>query len=274
MIDGSTAMRLFDVFSAAVALVLATATLASAADLEGLPGSEAQKGQKAQKCLSDLQAFEEQLWRVGFGVLAPGGYGASTPPGYSGFYVYGIEATPRKKMQALRDAAYVYVFDGDEQSCQRELTAMRAVYEQHQKLIGTETDDSNVRTAWRRAHLARAEPITEMDHLMRLDVLIGSEIRNSKDEQLGEIADVVLNPEKRDILYVLVSSGGFIAFGGKQVAVRWSDLRATEDHELYVLDVAAKAMDEAPVVDRKNFATTASREWRRSLDRYWDGVLK
>jgi hypothetical protein len=259
-------MRLPIVFAATVGLVLATTALVSAADVEGLPGAEAPKRQMAQQCLNDLQAFEEQLWRVGFGALPPGGYGASTPLGYSGFHVFGVEATPGKTMQALRDAAYVYVFEGDERSCQRELAAMRAVYDQHQKLIGTETDDANVRTAWRRARLARAEPVTKMNDLMRIDVLVGSEIRNPKDEQLDEIADIVLNPEKRGILYVLVSRGGFVGFGGKQVAVRWSDLRATEGHELYVLDVAPKAMDEAPAVDRRNFATTASREWQRSLD--------
>jgi sporulation protein YlmC with PRC-barrel domain len=245
-------MRLPIVFAATVGLVLATTALVSAADVEGLPGAEAPKRQMAQQCLNDLQAFEEQLWRVGFGA--------------SGFHVFGVEATPGKTMQALRDAAYVYVFEGDERSCQRELAAMRAVYDQHQKLIGTETDDANVRTAWRRARLARAEPVTKMNDLMRIDVLVGSEIRNPKDEQLDEIADIVLNPEKRGILYVLVSRGGFVGFGGKQVAVRWSDLRATEGHELYVLDVAPKAMDEAPAVDRRNFATTASREWQRSLD--------
>lgn len=258
----------------AIAALGFVAAGASAADVESLPGAAAPKKQLAQKCLDDLQAFEEQLWRVGFGALPPGGYGASAPPGYSDYYVYGVEATPRKKIEALRDAAYVYAFDGDEQSCQRELAAMRAVYNEHQKLIGTETDDPNARTVWRRAHLARAEPVAKMNHLMRADILIGSEIRNLKDERLGEISDLVLNPEQHDILYVLVSRGGFLGLGGKLVAVRWRDLRATEDHELYVLDVAPKVMDEAPAVDRGNFARTASQEWQRALNQYWDRALK
>ncbi|MCF8706957.1 PRC-barrel domain-containing protein [Rhizorhapis sp. SPR117] len=40
---------------------------------------------------------------------------------------------------------------------------------------------------------------------MRADILIGSEIRKLKDERLGEISDIVLNPEQRDILHILVS---------------------------------------------------------------------
>lgn len=45
---------------------------------------------------------------------------------------------------------------------------------------------------------------------------------------------------KRDILYVLASHGGFLGLGDKLVAVRWIDLRATEDRQMYVLDVAPK----------------------------------
>src|SRR3546814_19619391 len=79
------------------------------------------------------------------------------------------------------------------------LGSMRAVYEEHQSLVGTEADDPHVRTAWRRAHLARAKPIAKMGHVMRAEILIGSEIRNLEDEKLGEVDDIVLNPEQRGI---------------------------------------------------------------------------
>lgn len=220
-----------------VAFVFATSALA--ADVESLPGGVAGRLGIAQQCLKDLQAFEAKLVEVGFGLLPPVGFGPSDP--YAGYN--GAEGTPRQKMQALREAANVYAWAGDEKSCQFVLTSMRAVYEEHQKLIGTEADDPNLATAWRRAHLARAKPAVEMDHLMRANILIGSEIRSPNDEKLGEIDDVVLSSRKQDILYVLVARAGFLGFRKKLVAVRWSDLRATEDHELYLLDTSPKAFD-------------------------------
>lgn len=258
-------------FALAIGLTLSNLTVAFAADAESLPGGEARKRPIAETCLKDIQAFEEQLWRVGFGVLP---YGVVVPEGDSQFYRAGVEATPRKEMRTLRNAAYLYAYAGDELSCQQTLASMRTVYDEHQKLLGKEAGDPNARMAWRRAHLARARPVAEMDHLIRAGILIGSEIRNLKDERLGEITDVVLNPERRDILYVLASRGGFLGFGGKVLAIRWTDLRATEDHEMYVLDVAPKAFDAAPAVDRANFTTTADPEWQRSLNQYWDGVFK
>lgn len=265
-------MRLPTFLAAATGLILAASASALAADVESLPGGEPAKPARAQQCLKDLQAFEEELTRLGFGVLPPGGYGGSEPS--SGYYVWGVEGTPRQKMRALRDAAYVYARDGDEKSCQMVLGSMRAVYEEHEKLVGTEADDPHVRTAWRRAHLARAKPVAEIAHVMRADILIGSEIRNLEDEKLGEVDDIVLDPEQRGILYVLTSRGGVLGFGEKLVAIRWSDLRATDDHELYVLDVPAKVFEDAPAVDRRNFEKTADAAWERTLGDYWDGVLR
>jgi len=251
-------MRVSASIVTALGSALALSTLALAADTESLPGGETARRKIAQQCLKDLAAFDKELAEVGFGVLPPGGFAPSEPS--AGYYVWGVEGTPRQKMRSLRDAAYVYAWDGDEQSCQFVLASMRAVYEEHQKLVGSEADDPKMRTAWRRAHLSRAKPAAEMGHLMRADILIGSEIRNPEDDWLGAIDDVVLSPGARDIIYVLVARGGFLGFGKKLVAIRWSDLRATEDHEMYVLNASEQAVAEAPEVDRRNFEKTADAE--------------
>ena len=137
-----------------------------------------------------------------------------------------------------------------------------------------EADDPNLRIAWRRAHLEAAQPVTEMTRLMRADIVIGAEIRTANDEKVGEIEDIVLDPAQQRIVYVLASRGGFLGIGGNLVAVRWKDLRSTEDHELYVLDIAKSAFDDAPTVDRNNFDRTADMGWQRELDRFWDRNLK
>lgn len=260
-------------FATAVALAYAAVSSAGAAEVaRSAAGGDTGKRGIARQCLDDLQKFDEKLARVGFGVLPPGGfpsgsYGEIAPTGDA---VWGVE-TPREKIRSLRGGAYIYALDGNEQSCQMVVTSMRKVYDEHQMAVGAQANDP---TVWRRAHLARAEPVDEMNHPMRADSLIGAELRNLKDDRLGEIEDIVFNPEKRQILYVLVSHGGFLGFGEKLVAVRWSDLRATDDHELYVLDVPPKAFDAAPTVDRRSIASTADPNWQRSLDHYWDHVVK
>ncbi len=262
---------------AALGLVVAvsSAPLAvRAADAESLPSEAAQPQQVAQSCLADLQAFEDELARVGFGVLASGGYGYGYGTGYAGLgTIYGGAGTPRQKMQSLGNAAYVFAFDGDDQSCQTVLASMRKVYQEHQRLVGLENDDPNARLAWRRAHLAQATPVTEMDSLMRADVVIGADIRTPEDEALGKIEDVVLDPAGQAIAYVLVSRGGFLGLGGELVAVRWSDLRATSDHEIYVLNTSPETFAAAPKVEPDSFEETSGENWRSMLDQYWSGAL-
>ena len=258
-------------FSLTAGLILSASAMAFAADVKSLTNGEVAKKAIAEVCLKDLQAFEKQLWRVGFGKFSEG---QPSLVGPTEFYDLAGEGPARTRIRILQQAARVYAYAGDEGLCQQTLASMQAIYGHHQKLLGTEADNPDVRIAWRKAHLSRATPVAEMDHLMRASILIGSEIRNLKDERLGEITDIVLNPDKRDILYVLASHGGFLGFGDKLVAVRWTDLRATEDHQLYVLDVAAKAFDDAPAVGRHNFATTAESGWQRALVQYWDQALK
>ncbi len=264
-------------FFAATMIVVATSIpfAVHAADTEALPDPTVPEGQLAQQCQNDLRGFEDELAGAGFGVLAPGssglGYGGYGV-GYGG-YGYGGIGTPRQQMQALRDAADVYVVDGNEEACQMVLASMRQIYEEHDELIGLEADDPEVRTAWRRAHLAKAVSVTEMDRLMRADVVIGADLRTPEDATLGEIEDVVLDPQRQTIAYVLVSRGGFLGMGEELVAVRWTDLRATDDHEIYVLDASPDAFTAAPRIERKNFAESSGEAWRSNLDQYWAGVV-
>lgn len=263
-------------FATALALTLASVTSARAANVGATPSANAGEPAIARQCLEDIQKFDAQLWRVGFGVLEeglvpPGTYNETPLPGPT---IPGMQETARQKIRSLRAAAYVYALDDNEQSCQMVLASMRKVYDEHQKLIGPDADDPKVRMEWRRAHLARAEPVAEMNHLIGADILIGSEVRNLKDDRLGEIEDLVLNPEKQEVLYVLVSHGGFLGIGEKLVPVRWRDLRATEDHALYVLNVPPKAFNDAPTIKREDYAKTADPNWEHSLDRYWDRALK
>lgn len=267
-------MRLTSLLASTIIVALTNTPLAVRADdVETLPDVSASDGQGAEQCQSDLRAFERELSDVGFGVLAPGGYSAGNASYGAGYYGYGVIGTSRAQIQALRNAAQVYAFQDNEEACQTELASMRQIYEQHGKRVGTAADNPAIRTAWRRAHLANAVPVTEMDRLMRANLVTGADLRTPDDEALGKIVDVVLDPQRQSIAYVLVSSGGFLGIGEELVAVRWTDLRATEDHEIFVLDATPEAFAAAPKVERPNFEESAGEAWRDGLDQYWASVV-
>lgn len=262
-------------FRLALAIGLACSTTAIPSLAGGQnTSSDPSKKPIAQKCLDDIHAFEKELAGIRFGVVPPRPGVTDNQTFSEQFYGYGMAPTPRRQIRMLHDAALVYAYAGNESLCEQTLASMRAIYDQHQKPVGIESDDPNITLAWRRAHLARSKQVAEMNHLMQASTVIGAEIRNLKDQRLGEITDIILNPAKQDILYVIASYGGFLGFGEKLLAIRWTDLRATADHELYVLDVSPHAFDAAPAVGPANFAETADPAWQRALAQYWDHVLK
>jgi osmotically-inducible protein OsmY len=123
--------------SAALAIGLTSTALA--ADVETLEPAQPDEQRIARQCLEDLQAFDQQLLEAEFGVLPPGGYGLGGPTGF-----YGFPGTPREQIQALRGAAQVLAYQGDEVACQQVLSKMRGTFEAHQQLAGLEADDPPV----------------------------------------------------------------------------------------------------------------------------------
>jgi sporulation protein YlmC with PRC-barrel domain len=71
---------------------------------------------------------------------------------------------------------------------------------------------------------------------IRIDNVLGADVRNLRDEDLGDIQDVILDQEG-DLAYVLVGRGGFFGMGQDLVPVRWQDLRAVPDADTFVLDI-------------------------------------
>jgi sporulation protein YlmC with PRC-barrel domain len=64
--------------------------------------------------------------------------------------------------------------------------------------------------------------------------LIGATVRNDKREAVGKIEDVYVD-KSGAIRTVVVSVGGFLGVGSKDVAVKWSDLKFSSDDKSIVI---------------------------------------
>src|SRR5690606_15674531 len=78
--------------------------------------------------------------------------------------------------------------------------------------------------------------------------LIGADVRNSSDESLGSISDLVL-AEDGSIQAVIIGVGGFLGIGQKNVAVSFSEVQHTTDADGNVeltLNVTRDELEAAP----------------------------
>ena len=61
--------------------------------------------------------------------------------------------------------------------------------------------------------------------LMGADTLIGNDVYNTRDEDLGDIKEIMLDTQSGRVAYAVLSYGGFLGMGEKLFAVPWSALR-------------------------------------------------
>lgn len=79
----------------------------------------------------------------------------------------------------------------------------------------------------------------------RASKLIGAAIVNDKDERIGTIDDLVVNPEDR-ITYAILSVGGFLGIGSKLVAVPFHSLEMVKDNRLMLPGATQEALKGLP----------------------------
>jgi sporulation protein YlmC with PRC-barrel domain len=247
----------------------------------------------AQQCRNDLQAFGSEMrkdgfwlngWRAGYAVMPP--IPPATPP-VQGSNPSGHPAAPGttaggpwgnvnwhdrpgQSLRTLWFAADILAQRGKQQGCETVLSAARDVYSHYvSDLRARGIEPSNV-AGWRRAQIGSAKPVNELTTAFRADELIGMDVRNTKDQQLGSVDDVVINPQTGKIGYVVLSRSGFLGIGEDYVAVPWNDLEATPGLNTLVLKASQSAVDNAPDVDPDRFTNDGQFEqMRQKVDAYW-----
>lgn len=249
--------------------------------------------QVAEQCLEDLQAFadrqaEEGYWFSGYrygtgwryGVGPRGGMAGTPPaagtaapaavPGADPWGAAGWQVSPGHEIRSLENAAAVLARQGDEEGCQYLLTRLEETYTRYAGQLREAGVEPGEISAWRQQQIAAAVPVGEVEQVLSLDDILGTEVRNPADDELGTVEDVVMAPESGEIALVIVGHGGFLGMGEDYAAVPWPLLRTTPGFETFLLDATEETLQNAPEVDpdqlqeRDGFAA-ASQE----LESYW-----
>jgi sporulation protein YlmC with PRC-barrel domain len=108
--------------------------------------------------------------------------------------------------------------------------------------------------------------------------VIGSNVVNTQNEDLGKIEDLVLDAGAGRIAYAVLSFGGFLGMGDKYFAIPWNAFRFNLTEKRAVLNVDKKLLENAPGFDKDNWPNMADSVWGSSIYKhygyvpYWDEV--
>jgi sporulation protein YlmC with PRC-barrel domain len=105
--------------------------------------------------------------------------------------------------------------------------------------------------------------------LMGADTLIGEDVYNQKDEDLGDIKEIMLDMNNGKIAYAVLSFGGFMGMGDKLFAVPWNALTLDTENKRFILNVDKERLESAPGFDKDDWPDMADPTWQNTIHSYY-----
>lgn len=105
--------------------------------------------------------------------------------------------------------------------------------------------------------------------LMGADTLIGDDVYNQKEENLGDIKEIMLDMRSGKVAYAVLSLGGFLGMGEKLFAVPWNALKLDTANHRFVLNVDKETLETAPGFDKDVWPDMADPMWEKEVHSFY-----
>jgi sporulation protein YlmC with PRC-barrel domain len=110
-----------------------------------------------------------------------------------------------------------------------------------------------------------------MQQVSRASKILSTTVKNHSGDYLGDVKDLVLDPETGQVAYTVVTFGGVFGMGTKLFAVPFQALRWVRDKEYYILDIDKSILDNAPGFDDDHWPNSLSKwdQQREELHQFY-----
>jgi hypothetical protein len=104
---------------------------------------------------------------------------------------------------------------------------------------------------------------------MGADTLMGNDVYNRQDEDLGDIKEIMLDVPAGRISYAVLSYGGVLGMGEKLFAVPWDALTLDTDKKRFTLNVSKDDLKNAPGFDKDSWPNMSDQTWTKDVHAYY-----
>jgi sporulation protein YlmC with PRC-barrel domain len=105
--------------------------------------------------------------------------------------------------------------------------------------------------------------------LMGADTLVGNDVYNAQDEDLGDVKEIMLDMSTGRVSYAVLSFGGILGMGEKLFAVPWDALKLDTANKRFLLNVKKDDLDQAPGFDKDSWPDMADQAWAKGIHDYY-----
>ena len=101
--------------------------------------------------------------------------------------------------------------------------------------------------------------------ILSSSTITGKNVYNLKDENIGDIKDLMIDPSNAEVLYAVLSFGGFMGIGNKLFAIPLEALQFSDNDDNIRLDVSKEKLENAPSFDNDNWPKSADNNFVDSV---------
>ncbi|HEV8718008.1 MAG TPA: PRC-barrel domain-containing protein [Candidatus Binatia bacterium] len=84
--------------------------------------------------------------------------------------------------------------------------------------------------------LATSKP-AQQQALVSSSALVGSTVKDRQGEKLGELRELMIDPQNGHIVYAVVASGGVLGMGKKDVALPWETFKVGLEKDDLIVEI-------------------------------------
>ena len=105
------------------------------------------------------------------------------------------------------------------------------------------------------------------NRILSASTISGTNVKNKKRENIGKIQDLMIDLETGDVVYAVLSFGGFLGIGDKYFAVPVEALNFTikDSNREIMLDISKERLENAPGFDKDHWPMEASPDFIQSV---------
>jgi sporulation protein YlmC with PRC-barrel domain len=114
-------------------------------------------------------------------------------------------------------------------------------------------------------------PETNYPALVGASEIRGTHVKNPQGQDLGQIDEVLIDPDTGQVRFVILDVGGFLGLGSTKVAVPLGAFQITQegDKPKWVLDADQEKLKNAPKVQGKNYQRLYTKTEAEPIFVYW-----
>jgi sporulation protein YlmC with PRC-barrel domain len=112
--------------------------------------------------------------------------------------------------------------------------------------------------------------------VIRVSKVLGTNVQDPAGKKIGEVEDVILDKQSNEVMFAVLSFGGFLGIAEKYHPIPWASLKYDESQKAYVVNYTkeqllaapAGSVDELTQNDGLNFRDRTYAYYK--AERYWD----